>query len=679
MVLSPFNRQDYAEQQKAVYYLFQVLVGCIIAFLVFVPIVTTVYAFIKFGVSTGVMGAVKQYWAMAEDPLKWWDWHITWITNVRASNPMDWRFFFIPVEIVTAFGGAGVLFCAFMLTNPYTFLPTTFGNARMASNKDVSKMGLDKGWICVLGDWHRKFLKLPETLSVLCVAPPGTGKTVAIVVPTILTCDNVSMIINDVKPELFDLTSGYRSRHSYCFKLEWAAADNPEKGIFYPRWNVLSPLSMPPPGAQRDLYVDRVVNIMIEEPKGSADPHWTKRGRAVLAGFIHYLCSKIEAGNYTNIPAEWQGKEPSIPMLLDWMTEAQIMAQEKTEALRKSNPMAAMNADPMRDMLLDAVKECRQGNYSNRAVLELTALANTPDKERGSILSTMDGGLIVFKNKAVRDRTSKSDFSFLDVRGIKDPLTGIYKPVSIYVCVNQEDARALGVITGLLIEALSAWLVAHKPNDTTADGRKVGPCPALFVLDEFPQMPKLQALIDGPAVGRGQKVSFLMIGQDLGQIATKYGKEETETVISTTAAKVILPQNNEQTAKRFSEMVGQRTVETASRSRTVGVSKETNPFAANVQRSLQGQPLLRPEDFMTIPKGKHYVLFQGYLSRPILCDTPAYYKHRILKDLVAPKFGGKIPPASPMPDFMHAARVEEYHRDKRDDKVRAALRETVDA
>ncbi|MCA3268742.1 MAG: hypothetical protein INF44_00155, partial [Thalassospira sp.] len=56
MVLSPFNRQDYAEQQKAVYYLFQVLVGCIIAFLVFVPIVTTVYAFIKFGVSTGVMG-----------------------------------------------------------------------------------------------------------------------------------------------------------------------------------------------------------------------------------------------------------------------------------------------------------------------------------------------------------------------------------------------------------------------------------------------------------------------------------------------------------------------------------------------------------------------------------------------------------------------------------------------
>lgn len=60
-------------------------------------------------------------------------------------------------------------------------------------------------------------------------------------------------------------------------------------------------------------------------------------------------------------------------------------------------------------------------------------------------------------------------------------------------------------------------------------------------------MPKLTAVIEGPAVGRGQKVAYLLIGQDLGQISGKYGKDDLETVISTTACKVILSQNNEQT------------------------------------------------------------------------------------------------------------------------------------
>jgi type IV secretion system protein VirD4 len=448
--------------------------------------------------------------------------------------------------------------------------------------------------------------------------------------------------------------------------------DEPEKGIYYPRWNPLSPLSMPARGPNRDLYIDRLCNVLIEEPTGNADPHWTKKGRAVLTGFIHYICSKCEAGNYTSIPPQWVGKEPCIPMLLDWITEATLAAADKIEQTKKVNPSAAMFADPVKDFLMDAVKEARAGNYDPRCILEMTQLANTPDKERGSIISTMDGGLNVFKNSAVRARTCRSDFSFEDVRGMKDPTTGEVKPVTIYMCVNQEDAQALGKITGLLVEALSAWLVAHKPGAMTRAGNKVGPYPALFVLDEFPQMPKLRALIDGPAVGRGQKVSFLMIGQDLGQITAKYGKDEVETVISTTAAKVVLPLNNEVTAKRFSEMVGQRTIESRSRSRTIGLSKENNPFAHNLQRSLQGQPLLRPEDFMSIEKGKHYVLFQSNMNRPIKADTPMYFKHPELKHLVDPAHGGKYPAAPPMPEWMRQRRIAEWNAEQRQQQAKAA-------
>jgi hypothetical protein len=76
--------------------------------------------------------------------------------------------------------------------------------------------------------------------------------------------------------------------------------------------------------------------------------------------------------------------------------------------------MAAM-ADPTHDMLEEAIKEARNFGYAQRAITELSQLSNTPDKERGSILSTAFAGINVFKNQAVKARTSFSDLQFKDL------------------------------------------------------------------------------------------------------------------------------------------------------------------------------------------------------------------------------------------------------------------------
>ena len=51
---------------------------------------------------------------------------------------------------------------------------------------------------------------------------------------------------------------------------------------------------------------------------------------------------------------------------------------------------------------------------------------------------------------------------------------------------------------------------------------------------------------------------YLLIAQDLSQIEMKYSKANIETIVSTTAAKLILPLNNEQTAKRFASGAAQK-------------------------------------------------------------------------------------------------------------------------
>ena len=595
-------------------------------------------------------------------------------------------------------------------TNPYRFQSNIHGSARIAELKDIKKMGLLDGFCMVVGKYKGHLLMMKETLSTLCCAPPGTGKTAGVVIPTIFHSHGMSIVVNDPKPELCFTTTGARAKDGPVFVINWGAEDNPAEGVYYPSWNPLSPNALPAPGPDPDMYVDSMCNILVEDPKGGADPHWSKTGRAALTGFIHFIASKCERarandyfigrvyegkldeedkrvlegyylemrdpmsaraiqdlhndtltidnylpiGTWSLLPEKWIGHESCLAMILEWITESQIkQSQEIKRRLDEGDQMAAM-ADPMRDMLEEAIDEARKFGYSPRCIVELSQLSSMPDKERGSVLSTGFSGIGIFKNSAVVSRTSFSDLHFKDLRGMKDPITGEWKPISVYLSVNQVDARALGVISGTFIELMSSYLIANPPKFQNKTDGQMGPFPTLFVLDEFPQMPKLKAIIDGPAVGRGQKVSYLLIGQDLGQISGKYGKDDLETVISTTACKVILSQNNEQTAQRFSKMIGNKTVQTTSFSKNEGLSfqKGSNPFSKNVSYQLQGTSVISTTQLLSLPMLKQVVLMQGFIDRPIMADAPRFYLDKQMLAL------SKLPPAPYVPDWIVAQRED---------------------
>ena len=595
-------------------------------------------------------------------------------------------------------------------TNPYRFQSNIHGSARIAELKDIKKMGLLDGFCMVVGKYKGHLLMMKETLSTLCCAPPGTGKTAGVVIPTIFHSHGMSIVVNDPKPELCFTTTGARAKDGPVFVINWGAEDNPAEGDYYPSWNPLSPNALPAPGPDRDMYVDSMCNILVEDPKGGADPHWSKTGRAALTGFIHFIASKCERarandyfigrvyegkldeedkrvlegyylemrdpmsaraiqdlhndtltidnylpiGTWSLLPEKWIGHESCLAMILEWITESQIkQSQEIKRRLDEGDQMAAM-ADPMRDMLEEAIDEARKFGYSPRCIVELSQLSSMPDKERGSVLSTGFSGIGIFKHSAAGSRTSFSGLHLKDLRGRRGPITGEWKPISVYLSVNQVDARALGVISGTFIELMSSYLIANPPKFQNKTDGQMGPFPTLFVLDEFPQMPKLKAIIDGPAVGRGQKVSYLLIGQDLGQISGKYGKDDLETVISTTACKVILSQNNEQTAQRFSKMIGNKTVQTTSFSKNEGLSfqKGSNPFSKNVSYQLQGTSVISTTQLLSLPMLKQVVLMQGFIDRPIMADAPRFYLDKQMLAL------SKLPPAPYVPDWIVAQRED---------------------
>ena len=71
--------------------------------------------------------------------------------------------------------------------SPYKFQTNIHGSARVAELRDINKMALlgFDGFCQVVGKFNGRFLLLKETLATLCCAPPGTGKTAGVVIPTI--------------------------------------------------------------------------------------------------------------------------------------------------------------------------------------------------------------------------------------------------------------------------------------------------------------------------------------------------------------------------------------------------------------------------------------------------------------------------------------------------------------
>ena len=116
------------------------------------------------------------------------------------------------------------------LTEGLSRTPNIYGDTRWAIEKDIEKMsakdliGYD-GELFIVGKIHNKFLRMKETLSVLLLAPPGTGKTVAFIVPSAVMMDQTCQLLNDQKPELFHMTSGHRSTLGPVFQLMWSAQD----------------------------------------------------------------------------------------------------------------------------------------------------------------------------------------------------------------------------------------------------------------------------------------------------------------------------------------------------------------------------------------------------------------------------------------------------------------------
>jgi len=440
------------------------------------------------------------------------------------------------------------------------------GTAHWATPKEVKACGLLNGNDGVyVGAWRDKkgrlrYLRDNGPSHVLCFAPTRSGKGVGLVLPTLLSWKH-STVVSDLKGELWQLTSGWRKHHANNIVLRFEPG-SPEKCA---RWNPLEEVRLGTPDETGDI---RNLTETIIDPKGKGlEDFWMQSAANLLEAIItHVLYKREREGTPANMQAvAYFLNDPDAP--------------------------DAKQEDKFKEMV--EYGHIAEG-FPHRLVSSMgKAMLNKPENERGSVISTMDSVLGIYKDVVVAKNTECSDFRIIDIMNAE-------KPVSLYLITTPDNKDRLCPLLRLLINMMLKKLAAKVDY---VDGRTVMAHKRrlLMMLDEFPSFGKLQPIADGLAFVAGYGIKIYIISQDTVQFDSVYG--DKNSIISNCHIQIMFPPNRLETAKYISQMLGETTIV----ERQYSVSgKRAGMLHGQVTESIHAnkRPLLTPDEVMALPGPK---------------------------------------------------------------------------
>lgn len=258
------------------------------------------------------------------------------------------------------------------------------------------------------------------------------------------------------------------------------------------------------------------------------------------------------------------------------------------------------------------------------------SMVDKPDKEFGSILSTLNTALILYRNPIIVDNIRDSDFVMKDLMDCK-------KPISLYLVFGPGEMDVVRPLLRVVVDMLWRLNVEEmKFSDGKAEEHQHR---LLLLLDEFPALGKMDgfAISEGFIAGYGMKACI--ITQDLNQINNIYGKDNY--VVSNCQVQVYHTPSDNNSAKYLSDKLGNQTIESTSSSRNSNIL----PMPTSYNDSLMSRPLMYPNEVSTMDQAKLLVFCKGLA--PIYCNKIRYFedpvflprtkiKPPVFSDIVAP-------------------------------------------
>jgi len=462
---------------------------------------------------------------------------------------------------------------------------TLFGDSHWARLPEIKKMGLlDKGDI-VIGWKGRHLLRAQLTSHLLVFAPSRSGKGVSQVIPNALTFKG-SLLVIDIKQEIFEATSGYRDKHGQEVFL-FSPANLSRQTHCY---NPLDYVSSHPSRLIADLQ--SIIEILIPKTEQSSDPMWIEEARALCLGLLLWL--KESGRTFTLGELNAIAKGTNLNETIRDVLNASIIADN----LININPAAYMNLN----------------NFLQKA-----------EKEKSGVKSSLTSKLTLWDDPMIIASTSKSDF---DLRQLRE------KPMSIYLGIPTNQLERLAPLMNLFVQQFLSMMTETLPNDKE-------PYRVLAILDEFCNLGRMEKLRQSLSFLAGYRVHLMPVIQTIGEFNSIYGKDSAETFFQNTDYKILYRQNSPMDKEFVSRLLGCRTMKARSKSR-----HQSMQSAQSLGTSDQWieRPLLSPDEVGNFHKKNAIAKISGH--PPVKFKRIIYYEDPLFKERLLPPI--IIPTVEPM-------------------------------
>lgn len=510
--------------------------------------------------------------------------------NVNAKMHYDYLIYFLwtlPAATAAIF--------VILYTTAHFLLPKpekrngVYGSAHWATEKEINESGLRSDEGIVVGATVRRnkvqLLRYGGEGHVLVVSPTRSGKGVSVVIPTALTWEH-SILFNDIKGELWALTSGWRKKQfdSLCLRFDATCEDASAA-----RWNPLFEIR-PYPHDVRDAQNIAMTIAGDESSSGREnDRHWRVMGTRLLkAAILHQL---------------YVGKDKSLPGCYKLLTNLKGTLEDTLEMMLQTAHDPGLTHG-WRDELTD------EPTATHPVVAHIARdMLSKSDREGSAIVSTTISYLEPFDEPIMARNISTSDFSLNDLMHNE-------QPVSLYLTTPVADLERVKTLHRLF------FTLSGLRNTETLDFVNGLPTPKykhrlLEVFDECAHLgysPEIQKQF---SLASGYGIQGMFVFQDYSQIFALYGR--SESITSNCDVKISFGPNSMETANPLSQHLGKQTVEKESVSNFNSFS-----LKQQVNKDFVGRDLLTPDECLRFSQKKSIIMKNG--CPPILGDKVPYFR-----------------------------------------------------
>nr|WP_242230095.1 type IV secretory system conjugative DNA transfer family protein [Bacillus cereus group sp. BfR-BA-01329] len=218
--------------------------------------------------------------------------------------------------------------------------------------------------------------------------------------------------------------------------------------------------------------------------------------------------------------------------------------------------------------------------------------------EQIQVIDKQSGNKTIVSIEEINEKTGKTKLKVIE--GNEDlfikSIDYFNKPIAIFMITPDYDSSN-HVIASIFVRQL--YFILAKGASLSKGGK----ChrEIIFMLDEFGNMPAIEGMANIITVCLGRNIRFNLIIQAYAQLKNKYG-DDAPTIDGNCGNTIYILTNDQETAKKISDKLGNKTINTVSRSGK-GFSTDKSKTESVDQR-----PLLTPAELMALEEGENVVI-----------------------------------------------------------------------